>query len=455
MASTTEPVSAASGSLILTQSKLLRLVTLILFYFTQGFPIGLFFYAVPTWMAAQGASTLQIAGVVSTSSLPWSLKFINGFLIDRYTFLPMGRRRAWIIGAQALIVFALLVGASLAPDAQDVFLLSAIGFCANAAVTFQDVGIDSLAVDIMPENERAKAGGIMGGAQIIGISATTAAGGFLLDGFGISIALIGGAVVPGLVMLYGIILRERPGEKRLPWTAGAANPRNRDIQVEAWWPLLKRTFLAVIAPLSLFFILPMLVRSIPWGGYEAFHPVLFQETGGWDLTEYTNFISTLNFVTGVFGMVVGGALVDWFGAQRSMTVALLSGVALSVAMALAQPWWSDSLVLVGYATAMEFAGIIYFVAMIPMAMRMCTPAIAATQFTIYMAVGNFGRPIGASLAGMTAGAGNPVLFYWAIAVLWAVTAVVTIRVRFPEENRAQHEAAHELPMGEGPAPKVD
>ena len=86
-------------------------------------------------MAANGASTGEIAGVVSIAALPWSLKFVNGFFIDRYTFLPMGRRRAWIIGAQTVMV-VLLIGALLAPAYNDVFLLSLIGFCANAAVTF-------------------------------------------------------------------------------------------------------------------------------------------------------------------------------------------------------------------------------------------------------------------------------------------------------------------------------
>jgi len=252
---------AASGSLILTQNKQLRLLTLVLFYFTQGFPIGLFFYAIPTWMAANGASTAEIAGVVLLGSLPWSIKLLNGFFIDRYTFLPMGRRRVWIIGAQSLIVVALLIGAVLAPAYNDVLLLSAIGFCANAAVTFQDVGIDSLAVDIMPEDERAKAGGIMGGAQIVGISATTAAGSYLLEGYGISLTLLVGAVVPAAVMLYGIVIREREGEKRLPWTAGNSHPGNLDLQVAAWRPLLKKSFAAIIVPISLLLIFPLLVRS--------------------------------------------------------------------------------------------------------------------------------------------------------------------------------------------------
>jgi len=155
-------------------------------------------------MAANGASTGEIAGVVSIAALPWSLKFVNGFFIDRYTFLPMARRRAWIIGAQTVMVLLLLIGALLAPAYNDVFLLSLIGFCANAAVTFQDVRIDSLAVDIMPEDQRAKAGGIMGGAQLVGIALTTEAGGYLLDIFGITFALMVASVVPALVMLYGI-----------------------------------------------------------------------------------------------------------------------------------------------------------------------------------------------------------------------------------------------------------
>ena len=59
-------------------------------------------------MAANGASTGEIAGVVSIAALPWSLKFVNGFFIDRYTFLPMARRRTWIIGAQTVMVLLLL-----------------------------------------------------------------------------------------------------------------------------------------------------------------------------------------------------------------------------------------------------------------------------------------------------------------------------------------------------------
>lgn len=452
MASTaTEP----RFSLILTRSMPLRLLTLLLFYFTQGFPVGLFFYAIPTWMAANGMGTAEIASVVAISALPWSLKLVNGFLIDRYTFLPMGRRRIWIIGAQGLIVVALLTGALLNPGAQDVLLLSALGFVANAAVTFQDVGIDSLAVDIMPERERAQAGGIMGGAQLVGIAATTAGGGWLLDQFGIAVCLLVGAVVPGLVMLFGIAIRERDGERHLPWTEGESHPRNLAIQVEAWLPLLKNSFFAVIMPLSLMLIPALFARAVPWGGFEAFHPVLFQETGGWELTEYTSFISLMTFVSGVLGILVGGYLVERMGAQRALVWSLVVGIVAMTAMGFARDYWSDSRVLMGFQITMDMMQIFYFIAQITLSMRMCNPAVAATQFTIYMAVGNFGRPAGAWLAAQTAGAGNPEWFYWSLAIVWIVVLGIALTVKYPSENRAQYKVAEELPHAEGPPARVN
>jgi PAT family beta-lactamase induction signal transducer AmpG len=214
-------------------------------------------------MASSGVETGAIASVVGAAALPWTIKLVNGFLIDRYTLLAMGRRRIWIIGAQTMLVVSLIVGALIAPLPSDVATIAAIAFAANAAVTFQDVGIDNLAIDIMPEEERARAGGIMAGAQFVGVSLTTASGGWLLAQFGIAVCLLVLAVIPGLVMLFAVVIRERTGEKRLPWSAGRSHPRNEALQVEAWWPLLRSAPRAILAPVSLLLLPILLIRSIP------------------------------------------------------------------------------------------------------------------------------------------------------------------------------------------------
>lgn len=431
------------------------MLTLVLFYFTQGFPIGLFYYALPAWMAAHGVGTAAIASVVATAALPWSLKLINGFLVDRYTFLPMGRRRVWIIGAQSALVASLALGGLLAPQPHDVALIAALAFAANAAVTFQDVGIDSLAIDIMPEEERARASGIMTGAQYVGVAVTAAAGGWLLAHWGSTLCFLFLAVLPGVVMLYAVVIREREGERRLPWSSGASHPANRAVQIDAWWPLLVRAARAVVAPTSLLLLPVLVVRGIPDGAAEAFQPTLFQQELGWSVTQYTGFISFLILAGGLQAMIIGGWLVERIGAQRSLAIAMGLGVAAHIVMGAARPLWDEPWFLIGYVVAAGNAAMFFMIAFLTVTMRVCNPSVAATQFTISMAISNFGRPLGAGLAAATAGAGHPQAMYFALAAAWGLVLLLVMKVTYPAENRAQHALAEVLPHGEGVAPEFD
>lgn len=446
---------SATGRLVLTQSKWLRLLTLFLFYLTQGAPLGVFIYAIPSWMAGNGASPADTAYVVGIVFLPWTLKLINGFLIDRYTFLAMGRRRAWIIGAQLLVTLSLLVGALLDPLPSDLVTLAAIGFVANVAVTFQDVGIDSLAVDIMEEEERARASSIMFGAQVLGIAATTAMVGYLLENFGFREALTVAALVPFLVAIFGILITEREGERKLPWSSGGAHPRNIEIQIDAWWPLLKNSFFALFAPLSLALLPVLFLRALPFGGAESFHPILAQQTAGWSISEYTGLISTAQFSAGVGALLIAWWIVDKLGAQRTLRIYVTIGLVAFLAMGLNQPLWTETYMLVAMFYLIEFLATFGAAALIPICMRMCNPAVAATQFTVYMAFSNFGRPLGASLSGFTAGAGNPTFLYFGMAAGWSVILVILLVVRFPKGNEVLHKVAEDLPQGEGIPARVD
>lgn len=128
---------AAGNRWILAESRPLRLSTLFILYVAQGVPLGLFWFAIPSWMAANGASAADVGYVLGLTTLPWTLKLVNGFIMDRYTFLPMGRRRIWIIGAQ-MVMIALLAGCALiGPGVTDIVLLGIAGFVVNMATTFQ------------------------------------------------------------------------------------------------------------------------------------------------------------------------------------------------------------------------------------------------------------------------------------------------------------------------------
>ena len=165
-------------------------------------------------MAANGASAADVGYVLGLTTLPWTLKLVNGFLMDRYTFLPMGRRRIWIIGAQ-MVMIALLSGcAFIGPGVTDILLLGIGGFVVNMATTFQDVAVDGMAVDIMEEDERARASGMMFGGQSIGIAAATALSGLAIARLGPSAAyLLSAAGFIGAITLYLLLLTERAGER--------------------------------------------------------------------------------------------------------------------------------------------------------------------------------------------------------------------------------------------------
>src|SRR5687767_3624206 len=229
-------------------------------YVAQGVPLGLFWFAIPAWMAANGADAADVGYVLGLTALPWTLKLVNGFIMDRYTFLAMGRRRIWIIGAQ-MVMIALLSGCALiGPGVTDILLLGIGGFVVNMATTFQDVAVDGMAVDIMEEDERARASGMMFGGQSIGIAAATALSGLAIARLGPSAAYLLSAGFIGAITLYLLLLTERAGERLVPWSAGDVHPRNRAIHVGAWRPNLKRTVVSMLRPVSLFWLPVLLVR---------------------------------------------------------------------------------------------------------------------------------------------------------------------------------------------------
>ena len=437
----------------LERSKAIRFLTVFLFYVTQGFPLGLFFYAIPAYMASSGATTGEIASVVGLSNLPWTLKLVNGFLMDRYTFLPMGRRRIWLIGAQATLVAMLLVGAILAPEGRDVLLLSTFGFIINSATTFQDVAIDGMVVDILGEGEQARAGGIMFGAQGFGRATAVALSGWLIDRYGISAAYLAMAAVLATVLVYGLMIREREGERLLPWSEGQAHPRNLAIQVEAWWPLLKKSFSAMIVPASLLFIPVLLMRSLPSGGFEAFWPVMATELGGWSTSDYTNVVALEEFVLAGLGLLVFGWAIDRIGPKKSTLGVIVLYLAGFAAMVLLRDQWDANWLLIGMIWYFNLCSLLFAIAMIPLAMSLCRPEVAATQFTLYMAIGNFGAPLGASLVAATAGTGEVFVWYGVLATVLMIGFILVLIARFPHGSFAAAEA--KLPHGHGIAPAQD
>ena len=94
--------------IILSESRRLRFFSFAVFYLAQGLPIGLISIALPAYLAEQGASAGQIASFLAISGLPWGFKLLAGPVMDRFTYLPMGRRRPWVVSAQFGLLAAIV-----------------------------------------------------------------------------------------------------------------------------------------------------------------------------------------------------------------------------------------------------------------------------------------------------------------------------------------------------------
>ena len=425
-------IDPRAGFPALADSRRLRLFAVFILYVAQGIPFGLFWYAIPAWMAARGADAADIGYVLGLTALPWALKFVNGFVMDRYTFLAMGRRRVWLIGAQLVMVACLVACAFIGPNPTDVALLGAIGFVVNAATTVQDVAIDGLAVDVMHEDERARAGGMMFGGQSIGIAASAAASGAIIAAHGVSAAYAAAALVIALVTVAVVLVREREGERRLPWSEGRARAENLAVHAGAWWPIFRNTVLSLIRPVSLILIPVLMLKGATYGAVTGITPLIATQTAGWAEDRVTSIAGTGQLVAGILGLTLFGYLGDLIGAKRASAIALSAFVALFLAMRLLLPQWGDSIFLSGFIIASISFDVMLMISLVPIAMRLSHPAVAATQFTLYMALANFGISIGAWLVALSRDHGGaPALFVWLVIAQLAALAIL-LPARIPD-----------------------
>ena len=124
--------------------------------FPSGLPLGIVLYVVPYWMQQEGID-IKTIGLVSAAQIPYAFKFIWSPLVDR--FAPRwGRKRAWILIGQAMLMVSLGIFALNAghPTVPVVALLTLLVSFASAT---QDIAYDAYTVEVLHPEERGLAVG--------------------------------------------------------------------------------------------------------------------------------------------------------------------------------------------------------------------------------------------------------------------------------------------------------
>ena len=287
------------------ESRTLRLYLFTVLYFVQGIPSGFFLISLPGWFAQHGLSKAEIGKFIAIVTMPWAFKFIFAPLMDKFHFLKMGRRRPWIISTQ-LGIFVCTLLLALVPDPiRNLNTVALYGFLVNLFSSIQDLAVDGMAVDILPKEEQAKVQGFMIGGQALGKTAASAGGALILIAWGYPIFVLLTGLVAGIGMLFPLLVRERPGESLLPWTAGKPSPEALHLKIDRWAVLLKGLLKAFLVPSSVVLILALFIRRIPVGITRTIYPVVTVQELGWTNPQYSQLLGFATLRSALVAMFIG------------------------------------------------------------------------------------------------------------------------------------------------------
>ena len=392
-----------------------RLLSFFLLYVSEGIPLGFTATVIATHMRREGLDPAVIGAYVGSLYLPWAFKWVFGPIIDTITSDKFGRRRTWIVGAQLAMMLALLAAMPI-DFATATGLFTAMIFAHNVCAAAQDVAIDALAVQVLPANERGTANGFMFGGQSVGQALGGA--GILLLGSSLpfeSTYFI--AVGMMAVILVGVSWRLREHAAiEVPWAAGETSAGRwtrigrelRDFVRAAW-----RAFVGTRAA-----SLGVVFAVLPLGSYAL--SLSLQSNLAVELGLADQAIGTIGLwsalMSGV-GCVVGGWMSDRYGRRRmiALFVALTALPTVSLALTMRAVGHimpvdpsqigvvtDEHLVSVFWGLCITYGflqGLTYGSSS-ALFMDITTPAVAATQFTAYMALGNLATSYTATWQGI-------------------------------------------------------
>ena len=429
------------------ESRSLRLWLFTVLYFVQGIPSGFFLISLPAWFAQHHLSKAEIGRFIAVVTMPWAFKFIFAPLMDKFHFLKMGRRRPWIIATQLGIFVCTLLMAFVPDPIANLRVVALYGFLVNLFSSIQDLAVDGMAVDLLPGDEQPKVQGFMIGGQALGKTAASAGGSLILVAWGYPSFVVLTGIAAGIGMLFPLLIRERPGESVLPWTAGQASPEALQQKIDRWGALLKGLIKAFLVPSSVVLVLALFIHRLPVGITRTIYPVVTVQDLGWTNAEYSQLLGFATLASALVAMFAGAWFVDKLG-RRGMIYAAFGAVTLVFAASgLLTVFWPQRWFMASSAALAEVLIVLSNVGFYAIAMQLCWKKVAATQFALYMALNNLGVTAGAWLTGVLEKYLSVTHFFYLSAFLSTVTIVVMLFTKLQRDTARI--AGFELPSADG------
>lgn len=357
------------------QSKTLRFSLFGLLYFTQGVILGYFASLNALYLLSNGLDMADVGIFASIALIPFVIKILFGMLSDRYNFFGWGHRKPYIAIGLAVQFVCLLLVASVNPG-QSYWTFVALAFVLQMGMAFYDTCTDGLALDITPENEKGLLQGFMVGGRSVGVIAAASIAGMIAERSwpGVFYFLAVLTLLPFALLFF---VREAPrvSGERFNWSAFSAFKQPAVLAVSAIGLII---FLVIV------------------GANQLINPALVEKLN--------ISLSTAGLVTTVWGIgcvtgaVGGGLVMDRIGNKAALWISILSVFATLALLAFVDTLPQAFAMAVLFGMAYGATQAIYFA----LAMKYTQPTIAASMYSILMAVTNVGQGIGLGVGGAMA-----------------------------------------------------
>jgi len=354
-------------------SRTARYAMFALLYFAQGAVMSYFTALNALYLLSFGVSMRQIGILAGLSLAPFVIKIFLGMLSDRVNLLGWGHRKPYIVIGLLIQAAILALVPAIDPGRQFwLYALAALSMMMGMAL--YDTCTDGLALDTTLAEEEGTIQGIMVGGRALGVVIISGIIGLVAQNGSWAMVFWLLAVLTLLPIFFVLQVHEtqRPAGQKFEWRAFGA---------------------FTYAPIITLGLLGALYSLVINAASQILNPFL--------QAEYHIDLPTAGLFTTVWGVGVvlgglsGGRLTDRIGQKRSVQLAALVAMFSIAALALISgPLLAWPLVAL-FGLAFGYYETVYFA----ISMQSTDPRIAASMFSILMAIANVGTGIGLALSG--------------------------------------------------------
>jgi len=386
-------------------NKTQRYIMFGLLYFAQGSIMSFFTSLNSLYLQSFGLDMSHVGIIGTIAMIPFVIKIFLGLLSDKFNFFGLGHRKPYIF-LGLLIQAVCLALAPLIDPGKSFMSYAGLAFVMMTGMALYDTCTDGLALDTTPVEEEGIIQGFMVGGRAIGMVIVSSLMGLIVQNTSWTLGFYFLAVVTLLPLPLVFFAKEieRTSGRIFEWGAfrsfGKAN---------------------VIA----LGVLGALYSLIIYGANQIVNPSLAERFS----INYSTagFISTVLSLGIVLGSIVGGRITDKIGQKRSVQTALVASLAaVGLLAVIIAPWMAWLLVFI-FGLAFGFYETVFFA----ISMRVTDGRIAATMFSILMAIANIGTGIGLALTGILADMAGYNITFILLAAL-NLAALPLIKIIFPK-----------------------